>query len=83
MLPGDPVVRLKGSGPYAPHTVNIGAREECKKPHVVTRNRDYCWRIVGVDSLGNDFWQWKFEGLERGELSSNDAWFRRMCRKYC
>ena len=83
MLPSNPVVCLEASAPYAPHTVDIGTREECKEPHIVARNRDYCWRVVGIDGLSNGFWQRKFEGLERGELSSNDARFRRMCRKYC
>jgi len=83
MLPRDPVVCLEGPGPYAPHAINIGTREERKKPHVIIRNRDYRWGVVGINGLSNDLWQRKFERLERGELPSNDAWFRRMCCEYC
>ena len=83
MLSGDPAVCLEGSCPYAPHTVNVGPREERKKPHIITRNRDYCWRAVRIDSLRNGFWQRKFEGFEGGKLASYNVWFDGVRSEYC
>lgn len=83
MFSRDPAICLDGPGPYAPYTINIDPREEGEKPHIVTRNRDYCWRAVRTDGLCNAFRQGKFEGFERGELASYNAWFGRMCREYC